>query len=249
MSNQLLIISNPIGTSKASTITQGGVRQNRSSSHCVTIAPSLHCSLGKSSHAPIETARCQQGFNTFRVSTEIPAHIQTSTHGYSLPNHSTSTKAPSELSLSKQGTSTIPQREVSTRDTHTAITRIGLPSPAPSRELKPYSLLEEGVQQEITGRIQSISHSQSYPGISQKWKSKLASPPSPQLVPLGEAEVIANRQQHQAACNQQVPKELNKHQLEQSAVNESDESIDDDSTETQVGRIHASKIILISYSF
>ena len=249
MSNQLLIMSNPIGTSKASTITQGGVRQNRSSLNCVTIAPSLHCSLGKSSHAPIETARCQQGFNTIGVSTERPTHIQMSTHGYSLHDHSTSTKAPGKLSLLKQGTSTIPQREVSTRDTGAAITRIGLPSSAHSWELKPYSLLEEGVQQEITGRIQSISHSQSYPGISQKWKSELASPPSPQLVPLGEAEVIANRQQHPAACKQQVPKEINKHQLEQSAVNESDESIDDDSTETQVGRIHASKIILASYSF
>ena len=87
MSNQLLIISNPISTSIASTITQSGVRQNHSSSHCVMIAPSLHCLLGKSSHAPIETARCQEGFNTFGVSTEIPAHIQTSTHGYSLPLH------------------------------------------------------------------------------------------------------------------------------------------------------------------
>ena len=125
---------------------------------------------------------------------------------YSLRDHSTSTKAPGKLSLSKQGTSTIPQKEVGTRDTGAAITRIGLPSSAHSRELKPYSLLEEGVQQEITGRIQSISHLQSYPGISQKWKSELASPPSPQLVPLGEAEVIANRQQHPAACKQQVPK-------------------------------------------
>ena len=48
-----------------------------------------------------------------------------------------------------------------------------------------------------------------------KVEVRVSIPLSPQLVPLGEAEVVTNRQQHQAACNQQVPKELNKHQLEQ----------------------------------
>ena len=73
-------------------------------------------------------------------------------------------------------------------------------------------------------------------------------PPSPQPIPLGDAEVITNRQQHAAACKQQVPKEINKHQLQQSAVNKSDESIHADSTETQVGKIHASQILFASCS-
>ena len=67
-------------------------------------------------------------------------------------------------------------REVRTKESGAAITRIGLRSSAQSQELNQYSLLEEGIQQEITGRIQSISHSQSYAGISQACTSQLASP-------------------------------------------------------------------------
>ena len=40
----------------------------------------------------------------------------------------------------------------------------------------------------------------------------------------------------------------NKHQLQQSEVNESDESIHADSTETQVAKIHPSQILFASYS-
>ena len=79
--------------------------------------------------------------------------------------------------------------------------------------------------------------------------SQLASLATPQPVPVGAVEVVANRQQHAAAARkQQVRKESNKHQLQQSAVNESNESIDVDSRETQVTRIHASQILFPSYS-
>ena len=168
-----------------------------------------------------------------------------STHGYSLRDPSKLSKALAILYLLKLGTSTIPQREVHTGESGAAISRIGLRSSAQSRELNQYSLLEKGVQQEITDHIQSIFHSQSY---AQACSSQLASPPSLQPVPLGDAEVIANRQQHAAERKQQVPKEINKHQLQQSAVNESNESIHADSTETQVAKIHPSQILFASYS-
>ena len=244
MSNQLLMISNPMCTSKACTITQSGVPQNHSLSNRVMTTASLRCSPRISSQLQIKTKRLQTGFNTIGHSTEPPARLEMSTHGYSLHDPSKSSKAPAKLYLSKLGTSTIPQREVCTGDSGAAITRIGLRSSAQSQELNQYSLLEEGVQQEITGHIQSISHSQSY---AQACSSQLASPPSLQPVPLGDAEVVANRQQHPAEGKQQVPKEINKHQLQQSEVNKSDESIHADSTETQVAKIHPSQILFASY--
>ena len=199
MSNQLLMISNPMCTSKTCTITQSGVPRNHSLSNRVTTTASLRCSPRISSQPRIKTKRLQPGFNTIGHSTKPPTCLQMSTHGYSLCNPSKSSKTLAKLYLSKLGTSTIPQREVRTGESGTAITRIGLRSSAQSRELNQYSLLEEGVQQEITGHIQSISHSQSY---AQACSSQLASPPSLQPVPLGDAEVVTNRQQHPAEGKQ-----------------------------------------------
>ena len=232
-------------TSKACTIMQSGVPQNRSLSNRVTTTASLHCSPRISSQPQIKTKRLQPGFNTIGHSTEPPTCLEMSTHGYSLHNPSKSSKAPAKLYLSKLGTSTIPQREVHTGHSGAAITRIGLQSSAQSQELNQYSLLEEGIQQEITAHVQSISHSQSY---TQVCSYQFASPPSLQPVPLGDTEVFGNRQQHPAEGKQQVPKEINKHQLQQSEVNESDESIHADSTETQVPKIHPSQILFTSYS-
>ena len=232
-------------TSKACTITQSGVPQNRSLLNRVTTTASLCCLPWISSQPRIKTKRLQPGFNTIGHSTEWPTRLETSTHGYSLCDPSKSSKVLAKLYLSKLGTSTIPQREVCTGESGATITRIGLRSSAQSRELNQYSLFEEGVQQEITSHIQSISHSQSY---AQACSSQLASPPSLQPVPLGDAEVIANRQQHPAEGKQQVSKEINKHQLQQSEVNESDESIHADSIETQVAKIHPSQILFTSYS-
>ena len=126
MSNQLLMISNPMCTSKACTITQSGVPQNHSLSNHVTTTASLHCSPQISSQLQIKTKRLQLGFNTIGHSTKPPARLETSTHGYSLRNPSKSSKALAKLYLSKLGTSTIPQREVCTGESGTAITKIGL---------------------------------------------------------------------------------------------------------------------------
>ena len=125
--------------------------------------------------------RLEPGFNTIGHTTQTPACINMSTHGYSLHDHSMSMKAPGKLYLSKPGTSTTPQREVSTKESGAAITRIGLLSSAHSGELNQYFFWEE----ETPCGIQSISLSQGYAGISQSSESQLTSPATPQPLPRG----------------------------------------------------------------